>query len=73
MKIAYTVFRNSHIKEGKAISVIGHKGPSGFETSRFPHFVDNGLKNGGEVVRLMRRQAALYPPGRFLVLISVRG
>jgi hypothetical protein len=34
--------------------------------------LDSRLTDGGEVVSLMRRQTALYPPGRFLVLISVR-
>jgi hypothetical protein len=31
------------------------------ETSRLPHFVDNRLTNGGEVVSLTRRLDALYP------------
>jgi hypothetical protein len=30
------------------------------ETSRFPHFVHNRLTDGGEVVSLTRRPAALY-------------
>jgi hypothetical protein len=29
--------------------------------SRFPHFLDNRLTDGGEVVSLTRRQAAFYP------------
>jgi hypothetical protein len=41
------------------------------ETSRFPHFLDNQLRDVAEVVRLTRQSGALYPPGRFLV-ISVR-
>jgi hypothetical protein len=45
----------------------------GSETSRLPHFPDNQLIDSGEVVSLARRPAALYSPGRFLVLISVRG
>jgi hypothetical protein len=36
---------------------------------RVPHFLDNQLTDGGEIVSL----TVLYPPGRFLVLISVRG
>jgi hypothetical protein len=40
---------------------------SGGWTSRLPHFVDNQLKDGGEVA------SRPLPPGRFLVLISVRG
>jgi hypothetical protein len=43
------------------------------ETSRLPHCLDNRLTDGAEVVGLARRPAALYPTGRFLVLISVRG
>jgi hypothetical protein len=40
--------------------------------SRLPYFLDNGLTDGGKVVSLTRR-SLIYPPGRFLVLISVRG
>jgi hypothetical protein len=32
------------------------------ETSRFPHFLDNRLTNGGEVVSLTRLPTALYAP-----------
>jgi hypothetical protein len=42
-------------KEGKAIPVIGRAGPYICETSRLPHFLDNRLTDGGEVVSLMRR------------------
>jgi hypothetical protein len=38
----------------KAIPVTGRGGPWGCETSRFPHFLDNQLTDGGEVVSLMR-------------------
>jgi hypothetical protein len=37
-----------------------------------PHYLDNRLTDGGEVVSLTRR-LPFIPPGRFLVLISDRG
>jgi hypothetical protein len=40
---------------------------------RLSHILDNRLTDGGEVVSLTRQPAALYPPGGFLILISVRG
>jgi hypothetical protein len=43
------------------------------ETSRLPHFLEKRFLDGGKVVSLTRRPAALYPPGKFLVPISVRG
>jgi hypothetical protein len=42
-------------KKSKAIPVTGRGGPYGCETSRLPHFPDNPLKDGGEVVSLTRR------------------
>jgi hypothetical protein len=42
-------------KEGKVIPVTGREGRYGCETSRLPHFLDNWLTDGGEVVSLMRR------------------
>jgi hypothetical protein len=45
--------------EGKAIPVTGRGGPYGCETSRLPHFLDNRLTDGGEVVSLTRLPAAL--------------
>jgi hypothetical protein len=41
--------------KGKAIPVTGHGGPKGCETSRFPHYLDNRLTDGGKVVSLTRR------------------
>jgi hypothetical protein len=40
-----------------AIPVTDRGGPWGCETSRFPHFLDSQLTDGGEVVSLMR-----WPP-----------
>jgi hypothetical protein len=37
------------------ISVTGHGGPDGCESSRLPHLLDNRLTDGGEVVGLTRR------------------
>jgi hypothetical protein len=42
-------------KKCKAIPVAGREGPSGYDTSRFPHFLDNRLTDGGEVVSPTRR------------------
>jgi hypothetical protein len=53
-------------KTGKAVPV------TSCGTSRLPHFLDSRLTDGSQVFSLTRRPAALYP-GRFLVLISVRG
>jgi hypothetical protein len=58
-------------KKKVKLSITGHGGPYGCETSKLPHFLDNQLTDGGEVVSLTRQ--LLFPPGRFLVLISVRG
>jgi hypothetical protein len=33
----------------------GRGGPYGYETSRFPHFLDNRFTDGGEVVSHTRR------------------
>jgi hypothetical protein len=41
--------------KGKAIPVTGCGGPEGCEKSRLPHFLDNRLSDGGEIVRLTRR------------------
>jgi hypothetical protein len=40
---------------GKAIPVTGRGDPYGCETSRLPHFLNNRLTDGGEVVSLTRR------------------
>jgi hypothetical protein len=45
----------------KAIRVTSRGGPYGCETSRLPHFLDNRLTDGAEVVSLTRRPSAPYP------------
>jgi hypothetical protein len=50
-----TVDLNSIGKKVKLSLLTGREGPLGCETSRFPHFLDNRLINGGEVVSLTRR------------------
>jgi hypothetical protein len=40
----------------KAIPVTGRGDPYGCETSRLPHFLENRLTDGGQVVSLTRRQ-----------------
>jgi hypothetical protein len=42
-------------KRGKAIPVTCREGPWSCETSRLPHFLDNSLADGGEVVSPTRR------------------
>jgi hypothetical protein len=41
--------------KGKAIPVTGRGNPYSSETSKLPHFLDNRLTDGGEVVSLTRR------------------
>jgi hypothetical protein len=62
----------SWVKVGKGIPVTGRGGPQGCETSRIPAF----SRQSAHIWRWGCQPyapAALYPPGRFLVLISVRG
>jgi hypothetical protein len=56
----------------KLVPVTDREGPGVCDTSRLPHFLDNRLTDGGEVVSLTRR-LPFTPQGIFLVLISVRG
>jgi hypothetical protein len=39
----------------KAVPITGRGGQLGCETSRLPHFLDNRLTDGGEVVSLTRQ------------------
>jgi hypothetical protein len=61
-----------HRCKGKGVHVIDRGGPWVYETSRLPEFLDNWLTDGGKVVTLTHR-TPFTPPGRFLILISVRG
>jgi hypothetical protein len=70
-KPGYIAFILLKKKKGKAIPVTGHEGPQGCEMSRLPHFLDNQLTDSGEIVSPTRWPN--FTPGRFLVLISVRG
>jgi hypothetical protein len=65
------VVMKSTKSENKAIPVTDLGGPYVCETSRLLYFIDNGLTDGVEVVSLEPRPS--FTPGRFLVLISVRG
>jgi hypothetical protein len=51
-----SVDHNNFIKL-KAIPATGRGGPWGCETSRLPHFLDNRLTDGGEVVSLKHRSS----------------
>jgi hypothetical protein len=50
-----------NVYKKKSIPVTGRRSPYGFETLRLPHFLDHRLIDGGEVVTLTRRLAAIYP------------
>jgi hypothetical protein len=43
------------VQPSKTVLVIGRGGPEVCETSRLPHFLDNRLTDGGEVVSLTLR------------------
>jgi hypothetical protein len=50
-----TLFKHVDINRGKAVPVTGRRGPYGYETSRFPHFLNNRVTDGVKVVSLMCR------------------
>jgi hypothetical protein len=58
-------------KKGKAILVTGRGGPYGCETSRLPHFLDNRVTDGGEVISLTPRPP--FTHRKIPVPISVTG
>jgi hypothetical protein len=53
-----------HEHKGEATLVTGRGGPQDCETSRLPHFLDNRLTDGGEIVGLTRRP--LFTPRKIL-------
>jgi hypothetical protein len=55
--------------KGKDIHVISRGGPHGCETSGVPHYLENRLTDGGEVVKCADRP---LPLGRYLVSIYDR-
>jgi hypothetical protein len=68
------LFYGTDICKGKAITVTGRGGPKDCEASRLPRSSRQAATDGGEVVILTRLPPCNPPPpGRFLVLISVRG
>jgi hypothetical protein len=56
--------------KSKAIPVTGHGGPQGCEKSRFPHFLDNQLTDGGKVVSLTRRPPFAPPEDSWYSYLS---
>jgi hypothetical protein len=42
-------------KKGTVIPIMGCAGSWNCEISRFPHFIDNPLTDGGEVISLMSK------------------
>jgi hypothetical protein len=67
----YSCLQGQQIVYNAEVNKTGREGPEGCETSRLPHFLDNWLTDGSEVVSLSTSRP--LRPGRFLVLISVRG
>jgi hypothetical protein len=51
----FMLFSITMVKKGKTIPVTGRGGSQGCKTSRLPHFLDNRLTDGSEVVSLTRR------------------
>jgi hypothetical protein len=70
--IILITFWDSKCQKGKDILATGRGSPNVFK-NMFSHFVDNQLTDGGDVVTLTHRPQITPLPGRFLILISVRG
>jgi hypothetical protein len=60
LNIRLCIFKVFPTGGGKAVPVTGREGPQGCERSSFPHFLDNRLTDGGEVVSLTCRPS--YTP-----------
>jgi hypothetical protein len=54
-RVTFANEQDASEKKSETIPVTGRGGPQNCETSRLPHFPDNRLTDGGEVVRLTRR------------------
>jgi hypothetical protein len=67
-----SIWNYKSVMWSKAIPVTGRGSPYDCEMSRLSHFVESGLTVGGDFASLTRRPS-FTPPGRYLVLISVRG
>jgi hypothetical protein len=63
--IIILLLRHSCFIKGRDISITGRGGQYICETSRLPHFLDNHLTDGAEVVSLTRLR--FIPQERFLV------
>jgi hypothetical protein len=55
LKRKHILDENGMVNKGKAIPVTSREGPYGCETSRLPHFLENRLTYGGEVLSPTRR------------------
>jgi hypothetical protein len=67
--VAYTItdytqyiLTNTDCKYNWITKKTGRGFPNGCETSRIPHFLDNWLKDSGEVLRFTRRPHFTPPP-----------
>jgi hypothetical protein len=70
LKISSGIYKKVK-RKSKATPITGGGGPKGCEKSRIPHFLDDQLTDAVKLSALCAGCTLL--PGRFLVLISVRG